>query len=90
MKIKPGDILKYEVEPGNPMRIIDLVFSVEGNKYYTVALGYVMPEKKPHFWEDHTLYNLSIIKDLGAITGKIKIVAFPALKHDIVKGLFIK
>jgi len=87
MKIKPGDILKYKMEPGNPMRIIDLVISLEGNKYNVVPLGYVFPGEAPCFWENLEAYHIATVTILE-ITGKTKIKVFPKLKYDIIKGLF--
>jgi len=89
MKIKPGDILKYETEMGNPMSMIDLVISLEGNEYDVVPLGYLLPGETPSFWTDFRVYHMASTS-ARTVAGKIKIKISSKLRRDIIKGLFLR
>ena len=90
MKYKVGDILEYEVDPIEHLRILELVFRINGNKYDYVSLGYTSTRQKPFFWDDAESYDFGTSRDLEDIIGKTEIKASSKLKHNIIQGLFTK
>jgi len=89
MKYKPGDVLEYEIEPGESLRILGLVFRIKDGKYHCVTLGYTIQGKELFFWDTAEGHDFSTF-DPNEITGKRKIDIILKLKHDIMHGLFVK
>ena len=89
MKYKIGDVIEYEVDPVEKLKILELVFRIRGNKYHYVSLGYTTPGEEPFFWDSDESHDFGTIGDFGDIAGKTEIEAYPELKHNIIHGLFI-